>query len=189
QLGLSLDEIARVLDDPAQTLEATLDRPIEGLRARIREEEALCRQLESLRDRLASEGDDVALEEVTRSLSTTVRIESYFAPDQLARLRARGEALGPEGMARGQAAWAEVMSGFEAAIDEGLAPDHPRVAELAARAAELVEAFTGGDPGIRDSLNRMYAEEGPDRVMGSHGEALRPGLWEYMARARTAHRG
>ncbi|HSM05898.1 MAG TPA: MerR family transcriptional regulator, partial [Longimicrobiales bacterium] len=26
QLGLSLDEIARVLDDPAQTLEATLDR-------------------------------------------------------------------------------------------------------------------------------------------------------------------
>ncbi len=186
QLGLSLDEIARVLDDPTQTLEATLDRQIEGLRERIREEEALCRQLESLRSRLADGADGVTLEELTRSLNQTVRIESHFSPDQLDRLRARRAALGDEGMARGQADWAEVMAGFEAALDEGLPPDHPRVSALARRASDLVDVFTGGDPSIRASLTRMYADEGPDRVMGSHGVPLPPGLWEYMGRARAA---
>ncbi len=186
QLGLSLDEIARVLDDPAQTLEATLDRQIEGLRERIREEEALCRQLESLRSRLATEKDGVSLEELTLSLNRTVRIESHFSPDQLDRLRERRTELGEEGMARGQADWAEVMAGFEAAMDDGLPPDHPRATALARRAAALVEAFTGGDPSIRESLTRMYAEEGPDRVAGTHGVTLRPGLWEYMGRARAA---
>ncbi|MEJ2542324.1 MAG: MerR family transcriptional regulator [Gemmatimonadota bacterium] len=185
QLGLSLDEIARLLDDPAQTLEATLDRQLEGLRERIREEEALCRQLESLRSRLADGAEGVTVEELTRSLNQTVRIESHFSPDQLERLKARRDALGDEGMARGQADWAEVMAAFEAAMDEGLPPDHPRVAVLARRASELVEAFTGGDASIRDSLARMYADEGPDRVMGTHGVPLRPGLWEYMGRART----
>jgi DNA-binding transcriptional MerR regulator len=186
QLGLSLDEIARVLDDPAQTLEATLDRQIQGLRERIREEEALCRQLESLRRRLVAEADGVTLEELTRSLNQTVRIESHFSPDQLDRLRERQAALGDEGMARGQADWAAVMAGFEAAMDDGLPPDHPRAIALARRASALVDAFTGGDPSIQESLTRMYAEEGPERVMGTHGVPLRPGLWAYMARARAA---
>jgi hypothetical protein len=72
-------------------------------------------------------------------------------------------------------------------MDEGVAPEDPRVAELARRAAALVEAFTGGDPAIAESLGRMYRQEGPARVLESRGITLAPGLWEYMARARAAH--
>jgi DNA-binding transcriptional MerR regulator len=187
QLGLSLPEIAGVLDDPNHTLEATLDRHLEGLRARIREEEELCRRLEALRDRIRRDPDSVPLAELAESVHRTVRFESYFSQEQLARLSHRRRAAGAVGMARGEAEWGVLLDDFRAAMDEGLPPEDARVAELARRAAVLVEAFTGGDADLAESLGRMYREEGPERVLEGRGISVAPGLWEYMARAREAH--
>jgi hypothetical protein len=90
-------------------------------------------------------------------------------------------------MARGQAEWKVLMEEFRASMDEGVPAEDPRVAELARRATALVDAFTGGDPDIAESLGRMYRQEGPERVLEGRGMTLAPGLWEYMARARAAH--
>ena len=54
---------------------------------------------------------------------------------------------------------------------------------LADRWRALIEAFTGGDPGIAASLKRMYAEEGPEKA--SRG-AVNPELMEYAGRAHGA---
>jgi hypothetical protein len=47
----------------------------------------------------------------------------------------------------------------------------------------LIEAFTGGDQDIRDSLERMYREEG---AAGASGGMVKPELAEYLNRARAA---
>ena len=187
QLGFSLNEIAGILDDPGHTLEATLERHIQGLRARIREERELCAQLESLLDQIRQDGEAVPLGDLAESVRRTVRVESYFSREQLARLQARRQKVGPSGMARGQAEWSVLLGEFRESMSEGIPPDDARLAELARRASRLVEQFTGGDPGIAESLRQMYQSEGPERVLEDRGMALAPGLWEYMARARAAH--
>ncbi len=187
QLGFSLKEIADVLDNPDHTFEATLERHIEGLRSRIREERELCAQLESLRDRIRRDGEAVPVGEVAASVRKTVRVESYFSQEQLARLRTRREEVGASGLARGQAEWGVLMEEFRQAMSRGIPPEDPGVGELARRATKLVEQFTGGDPDIAASLRQMYQTEGAERVLEGRGMSLAPGLWEYMARARAAH--
>jgi TipAS antibiotic-recognition protein len=55
-----------------------------------------------------------------------------------------------------------------------------RVRALAVRWRDLVEQFTGGDPGIRASLQKMYDNEGAERA--SRG-MVAPGLMAYMSTA------
>jgi hypothetical protein len=57
---------------------------------------------------------------------------------------------------------------------------------MAARWQALIEAFTGGDPGIAASLKRMYTEEGPETA--SRG-AMNPALMEYARRAMAIRGG
>jgi hypothetical protein len=57
------------------------------------------------------------------------------------------------------------------------------VQALARRSAELIAMFTGGDPGIRASLQRLYEDLGPERA--SHGVAT-PELQDYLTRAHAA---
>jgi hypothetical protein len=59
------------------------------------------------------------------------------------------------------------------------------VQALARRSDELIEMFTGGDPGIRASLQRLYEDQGPERA--SRGMAT-PELQEYLRRAHAARR-
>ncbi len=40
----------------------------------------------------------------------------------------------------------------------GTSPNDPKVQKLAQRWMELLESFHGGDPGLRNSLYRMQAE-------------------------------
>jgi MerR family transcriptional regulator, thiopeptide resistance regulator len=54
------------------------------------------------------------------------------------------------------------------------------------RSRELIERFTGGDPGIRASLQRMYDKEGSEKA--SRGMAS-PELAEYMRRAHEVSGG
>ena len=54
---------------------------------------------------------------------------------------------------------------------------------LVARWNSLIEQFTGGDPGIRASLQELYETEGPDRA--SHG-AVSAETMAYAKRAMDA---
>ena len=83
-------------------------------------------------------------------------------------------------MRQAEADWAALVEEAEAARAEGVAPSEPRAHALAARWSALVERFTGGDPGIRDSLARMYETEGVDQA--SRG-AVSPELMQWIAAA------
>jgi hypothetical protein len=47
----------------------------------------------------------------------------------------------------------------------------------------LIEQFTGGNPGIRAGLQRMYAEQSPSTASRGMVDA---GLMDYVGRARAA---
>jgi MerR family transcriptional regulator, thiopeptide resistance regulator len=54
------------------------------------------------------------------------------------------------------------------------------VQNIAKRWRELIDEFTGGNPGIEQSLTTMYQQEGVEVGSRGMGDAA---LWEYMGRA------
>lgn len=181
RLGLSLEEIGHCLGDPGYSL----PRVLEMHAARL-EEEIEARRL--LRDRLRSLGrylDARPAEPTERILQTIEAItmyEKYYTPEQLETLRARREALGDDGMRAAEAEWPRLIAAMRAAMRAGTDPADPEVRALASRWRELVEQFTGGDPGIARSLGEMYRQE-PE--MG-RANGLDPELMAYVGRAQGA---
>ncbi len=89
-------------------------------------------------------------------------------------------------MQRAQQDWTELIAVVEVERERGTDPADPRVQELATRWQGLLEAFTGGDPGIERSLRSMYEQEGVQAA--SHG-ALDEELMAYVGRAMEARPG
>jgi hypothetical protein len=106
--------------------------------------------------------------------------ERYYTPEQLEQLAERREELGDARIRDYEQEWAELLAAMERERAAGTDPADPGVQALAARWRELIAAFTGGDMGIHDSLNRMYEGEGVERA--SRG-AVSPELFEYARRA------
>jgi hypothetical protein len=59
------------------------------------------------------------------------------------------------------------------------------VQALAKRWGELIEGFTGGDAGIRESLRRLWQEQGPNPA-AQFGMDYDPRLFEYVTKASAA---
>ena len=95
----------------------------------------------------------------------------------------RADALGAEGLRRAQDAWSELIAEVEAERAAGTDPADPRLDPLIARWTDLIEQFTGGDPGLRASLQRLYDERGPEQA--SHG-AVRGATMAYAHAAIAA---
>jgi DNA-binding transcriptional MerR regulator len=79
----------------------------------------------------------------------------YYSEEQLASLRQRWT---PEVQAESEQAWAALARDAEAAIARGEQPGSDTGLKLAARRRKLLEMFTGGDPGIVESLRKLYAD-------------------------------
>jgi hypothetical protein len=84
-------------------------------------------------------------------------------------------------MRTAETAWADLIAEAEAERAAGTDPAAPRMQAIAGRWRDLIERFTGGDPGIRESLGRMYRQEGVEKasrggvsseLMAYVGEAL-----------------
>ena len=112
--------------------------------------------------------------------------ETYYTPEQLAQLEARREEVGEDRIAAIEREWAELSAQMKAHRDAGTDPSDPEVRALAERWRDLTErtiaGFTGGDPGITESLGRMYQEEGPEEASRGTFDA---DLLEYVTLAQT----
>lgn len=183
QLGFSLADVHGLIDgdgvDLADATRRRLDQLDRQLAVQTRLRDRLAVLLETLeRDGDASSGDLIEIvEEMTMH-------ERYYTPEQLAELeRRRDELGGDEAMKRAETEWAELLAAVRAEKDRGTDPADPRMQELAARWTGLIEQFTGGDPGIMQSLKAMYEQEGPENA--SRGMVDRD-LMEYAQRAMAA---
>lgn len=182
RLGLALGEIKELLDGVGCDPRDTVRRQLAASDARVAAEAALRERLTHLRAVL-DRGAEPTTDDLLRAVEATTMVEQYYTEEQLAQLAQRREQLGPEGMERAQRDWQEVLAGFEAARVAGTDPGAPEVRALAERARGLVASFTGGDPGVAASVNRLYAEQGAERA--SQG-AMSAETGEYMRRAMEA---
>jgi DNA-binding transcriptional MerR regulator len=179
RLGLPLDEIAARLDaddeDPRDAVRRHLDRVREELVLQERLRERLTAVLAALDEQCAPSTDDLI-----DAIEVMTMVDKYYNEDQLEQLAQRRKALGEEGMRSAERDWAELLGELRAAQAAGTDPGHPHVQQLAARAQALIDGFTGGDPGIRASLQKMYENEDPQQV--SRGMVDRE-LMTYLADA------
>ena len=177
-LGLSLAQVSELLEQRSD--------PHEALRRRLAELERELEAQERLRQRLSrvlgalESSEEPETRDYIEAIEVMTLIDKYYTPEQITTLEERRRELGEEGMAKAQREWSELIAEFEHEQANGTDPADARVQELAARWQALIEQFTGGDSGIRGSLQRMYDGEGAERA--SRG-GVSPELMAYVGQA------
>jgi DNA-binding transcriptional MerR regulator len=178
-MGFTLEEIATTLvregEDPRPAIRRHLERIDEQLRLGRRLRGRLTRILD-----LLDHADEPSGDQFIEAIEVMTRMERYYTPEQREQLEQRAAALGEDGLRRAEAEWAELIAAVEAERTAGTDPADPKLDPLVERWTGLIEQFTGGDPGVRASLQRMYEHEGPERASRGAVSA------ETMAYARRA---
>jgi DNA-binding transcriptional MerR regulator len=185
QLGFSLEEIAGCLGrggfEPLEVIRLHVAR----LREQIELQRGLCERLEALADYFRPAGE-VSAEEFLETIEVMTMIENYYTPEQLEKLRKRSEeaaAAGVDLAQQGQKDWAQLFTDLAALLEQGVDPADPRAQALGRRQQELIDAFTGGDKGIEQSLKRLWTEQG-DKLSTQYGPD--PKVREYLDRILAA---
>jgi DNA-binding transcriptional MerR regulator len=181
-LGFTLEEIGGALlregGDPRPAVRRHIDRIDGQLRLTRQLRSRLTRILDML-DRAVEPSGDLFID----AIEVMTRMERYYTPEQLAQLSERADALGEEALKRAQDDWTRLIAEVEAERVAGTDPADPRLTPLVDRWNALINQFTGGDPGIRASLQKLYETEGPERA--SRG-AVSGETMEYAQRAIAA---
>lgn len=187
-LGVPLAEIRVCLERPDYSLAQVLEMQVGRIEEQMEHQARLRDQIEGVLARIEA-GEQVGIDEVARTIEITVRCERYYSGAQLETLRDRRDEVGEARMRAAQEEWGEIFSGFAAAMRGGVDPVAPQLRTLAERSARLIEEFTGGDTGIRRSLDEMYEDEGGEEMLSNFGYDMPEGILEYMAMARDALSG
>ncbi len=104
----------------------------------------------------------------------TTMFEKHYTPEQLAELKRRREALGPEAIEKAQSDWRELIAEVKVEMETGMAPEAEPVLALARRWQALVEAFT----------RQRFRDDG----LAGQGVAARAAAARARARRRCAFR-
>ena len=178
RLGMSLDDVGAALEAEGPDLRAA----VAAHRRRVKLQLAQLRRLDGILDALV-ELDEPSTQLIIDAIEVMTMSEQYYTPEQLQQLEARRDELGEDGMAKAQQDWADLIAEMDAERVADTDPADPKVQALADRWQALIQAFTGGDPGITASLKRMYDQEGAPKA--SRG-AMSPELSEYVQRVMAA---
>ena len=181
QLGFSLKEIKGCLDEPAYSLERVISMHRALVEEDIRNRQQLLERLKALESHLRNQ-QQPSIDSLMQTLALTTMFEKYYTPEQLETLKARREAMGEEGMQQAHQGWTTLLDAFREAHASGADPGSETVQSLLQQMDEMIQAFTGGDPGIAQSLGNMYEKEGAQAA--SKG-MMDPELSAFIAAARA----
>jgi DNA-binding transcriptional MerR regulator len=111
--------------------------------------------------------------------------KKYYSPEAQAKVEDRKKLWSPELQERVSREWTQLTADVEAALGED--PSSPRAQALAARWRNLVEQFTGGDPGILMGLRAMWQDKAnwPESAREAYGNkfAIKPEVHAFIMRA------
>lgn len=172
QLGFSLDEIRESLAKPELSLPRVLELHIARLRDGIEVQRRLCSRLETVAERLRS-SEVVSVEEFLETMEAMNMFEKYYTREQLQQLEERRKRLGEERIREVEQEWPRLIAEVRAEMDKGTDPASETMQRLSRRWMELVHEFTGGDPGITQSLRNLYqGEPSVQQRMGLDSEVM-----------------
>ena len=188
QLGFSLEEVRDCLDRPGFSPLESIRLHIGRLRQQVEMQRELCEKLEAIAAHFRA-AEEVSADEFLKVIERMTMIESYYTPEQREAIKTRGEQMGEEAIRQSQVDWAELIAAVRAEKEKGTDPADPKVQAMARRWMDLVNGFTGGDPGIADSLNRLWKEQG-DNLVAQHKMENDPrDLSDYIGQATAAVKG
>lgn len=180
--GLSLKAIVPMLDGEApQPLAAVLQAQIEQIEAQLLAQETLLQTLRNAAKRLALHGDGGDALQVLLDAMQIRRVhERWFSPEQMRALRQRWDAMPETERDAVELEWPQLIAGARAAMDAGQDPASAEVQALVRRWLVLQKRFLEVAPGMKDTLQRMYAAE-PELARQS---GVTPELIAYMRRSK-----
>jgi MerR family transcriptional regulator, thiopeptide resistance regulator len=183
EVGLPLEEIGPLLDGE--------DGIGDTVRRHLGWVEQQLGALEQLRLRLtrilaALDGGGASTDQFLDAMEAMQMFEKYYTPEQLQQLEQRRNELGEDQIKAVEQEWREIYAKLADLRGRGVDPAAPEAQAVGDRAGELIQMFTGGDPGITESLRRMYEQEDPQKLTRGMGD---PADMEYMAAIRKAKAG
>lgn len=185
-LGFGLEEIRALLEDPQLSPKRVIELHVSALEEQIRARQRFLRRLEAVAERLDSAEEIPAAELVDTAMEViemSERIEKYYTPEQLEYLAGRRRELGEERVRAAEEEWPRLIEAVRTEMAAGADPQSERVQRLAKRWMELVDEFTGGDPGIAQSVGDMWHQE--QDIHGIDTRKMRE-MMEYVSRALAA---
>jgi len=173
QLGLSLDEIRDCLHDPTFSPHQVIQMHLVRLREQIEMHCRLRDRLEAVASSLRSTGE-VSVEELIEIIEEITKMETQFTPEQMEKIKEQGRIYGEEHIREVEQEWPQLIENVRIEMDKGTDPSDEKVQGYARRWRELVEQFTGGDPGIEKTLRNRYQED------PTAGGRVDPRMLEYI---------
>ena len=180
--GLALKDIGPMLDSEAPPpLADVLQAQIEQIEAQLLAQETLLQTLRNAAKRLELHGDDGDAVQVLLDAMAIRRVhERWISPEQMRALRRRWEAMPEAERDSVEREWPKLIAQAQAAMQAGKAPDDPEVQALVRRWLVLQQRFLDMAPGMKDTMQKMYAAE-PELARQS---GVTPELIAYLRRSR-----
>lgn len=178
-LGFSLKEIADRLRHSDASPKEVIAAHRSRVKAQIRELNDLDGRLQTL-EATVDLAEDVSVDALLGVIEMTSKIEQHYSPKQRDQLARRRQTVGDDRIREVEAEWPVLIEQVRHEMKRGTDPGEPRVRMLARRWSDLVQEFTGGDPGIQKSLGAMWRQG--DAVHGMETAAMRE-LGDYLARS------
>jgi DNA-binding transcriptional MerR regulator len=157
-IGFPLKDIKDLLDRDRFDLPAALRLQREIIAEKRRRLDLAVSAIEKVERELAA-GEEPDWESFARIIEVINMqndwewVKKYYTEEQLQQLASR---YSPEVQQSAERDWAALIKDVEASLGED--PASEKAQAIAARWSELIERFTGGDPGIRENLARLYAD-------------------------------
>lgn len=187
-LGLSLGEIRGCLERPGSSPLEVIGRLLDRTNERIGELRALAKRLEWVAAAMGR-SDAVSADDLFETIEALNMFGKYFTPEQAKKIEERGREAGAEAIRAIEAEWPALIAKVRAMMEGGIDPKSPEVRPLAERWIALVREFTGGDPGIAESLREMYRHE-YDNLKAQHGDGIPDAaVSEYIGKAMKGLEG
>jgi MerR family transcriptional regulator, thiopeptide resistance regulator len=181
-LGFSLAEIQTTLDSAEFTPKRIIQLHLDRLNEQITVQQRLRDRLEKMVAHLGTT-QNIAIDQFIQTIEAITMFEKYYTPEQLNELSQRQQQLGEAGMNQVQQEWIDLIAQVKAEMAKGSDPTSKPVQHLAKQWKSLINEFTGGNPEMAKSLNKMYQEEGVE--VASRG-AIDTQLSKYIGQAMAA---
>jgi len=184
-LGLSLREIAALLNTPvgrcAESLTVTLARQQAALRERRDGLERILRTIDHAQRRAQDPAEpewllyQSILKEIHMQEATDWRAK-YYSPEAFEALRSQRAAMTLEQRKDAGNRWRALLADVQSALDRSVPPDSAEGRALVARWIRLGDEFTLGDPEIAEGHRRLYSDEShwPNDETAATLRAIRP---------------
>jgi len=185
QLGFGLDDIQSMLTGDNLSPLDVLNLHLAKLRQQLAEQQSLIQRLEDLQRSLDRE-QPVEPGQILHIIKEITMFENYYTPEQLAQLRQRREQLGEAAIRQAEDQWRTLIDRVRAEMEKGTDPSDPVLKPLVTEWQGLIQQFTGGDPGIGQSLAN-FNRDNPNHAQ-QHGMPLDGELFAYVAKASAAHK-